>query len=149
MMLVTVRLMPLSETGFGSDTVNRPLEDVATALAADEGALLGPDNGPEVSDTELVPLIVMAGEMVKVVVCPPGSTDVRRPLLELGIGRAVMGTELTPLRVVATVVVGVMICPPGRVDVSTTGFDEARLEEEVDTGPILSKLVEVSTTVVV
>ena len=149
MMLVTVRLMPLSETGFGSDTVNRPLEDVATALAADEGALLGPDNGPEVSDTELVPLIVMAGEVVRVVVCPPGSTDVRRPLLEPYVCREVIKTELTPLIVVATVVVKVMICPPGMVDVSTTGFDEARLGKEVDTGPILSKFVEVSTTVVV
>ena len=149
MVLATVGLIPLPETGFGSDTVNRPLKDVATVLAVDDWGLLGPDGGPEVPDTELVPLIVMAVEVVRTVVCPPGSTDARRPLLELDAGREVMKTELAPLIVVASVVVKVMICPPGRVDVSTTGFDEAGLEDGVDTGPMPSKLVEVSTIVVV
>jgi hypothetical protein len=147
--LVTVRLIPLSVTGFGSDTVNRPLEDVATALAVDDWTLLEPGDNKEVSDTELIPLIVMAVEVVRVVVCPPGSTDVRRPPLALDAGREVMKPELTPMTVVATVVVKVMICPPGRVEVSTTGFDEARLEREDDTGLVLSKLVAVDTTVVV
>ncbi|KAG9206476.1 hypothetical protein G6514_003307 [Epicoccum nigrum] len=61
--LVTVGLIPLPGTGFGSDTVNRPLEDVATTLAVDDWALIEPDEGREVSATELVPLIVIAVEV--------------------------------------------------------------------------------------
>jgi hypothetical protein len=147
--LVTVGLIPLPGTGFGSDTVNRPLEDVATALAVDHWPLIEPDEGREVSDTVLVPLIVIAVEVVRIVVCPPGSTDVRTPPLEPDTGREVTSTELTPLTVVAIVVVKVMICPPGRVDVSTTGLDEAGLGKEDDVGSVLNKLDVISTTVVV